>query len=77
MAIIMTLCLSLSLNIFILHRLRNKFLQLILISLDSAMTLWIGSDAVLKSSSQWQFKRILKINNSWTELFNFQNSCNC
>ena len=28
--------LSLSLNIFILHRLRNKFLQLILISLDSA-----------------------------------------
>ena len=28
-----------SLNIFILHRLRNKFLQLILISLDSAS--WI------------------------------------
>ena len=28
--------LNLSLNIFILHRLRNKFLQLILISLDSA-----------------------------------------
>ena len=27
---------QLSLNIFILHRLRNKFLQLILISLDSA-----------------------------------------
>ena len=27
---------SVSLNIFILHRLRNKFLQLILISLDSA-----------------------------------------
>ena len=27
----------LSLNIFILHRLRNKFLQLILISLDSAV----------------------------------------
>ena len=27
---------DLSLNIFILHRLRNKFLQLILISLDSA-----------------------------------------
>ena len=22
-------------------------------------------------------KRILKINNSWTELFNFQNSFNC
>ena len=27
---------AISLNIFILHRLRNKFLQLILISLDSA-----------------------------------------
>ena len=33
------------------------------------MTLWIGNGAVLK--------RILKINNSWTELFNFQNSFNC
>ena len=34
--VLCTLSLSLSLNIFILHRLRNKFLQLILISLDSA-----------------------------------------
>ena len=33
------------------------------------MTLWIGNGAVLKSSSQWQLKTILKINNSWTELF--------
>ena len=31
-----TIFIVLSLNIFILHRLRNKFLQLILISLDSA-----------------------------------------
>ena len=39
------------------------------------MTLWIGNGAVLKSSSQWQlnFQRILKINNSWTESFHFQN----
>ena len=34
--IVLVTGLSLSLNIFILHRLRNKFLQLILISLDSA-----------------------------------------
>ena len=34
------------------------------------MTLWIGNGAVLKNSSQWQFE-ILKINNSWPELFNF------
>ena len=40
------------------------------------MTLWIGNSVVLKSSSQWQLKEILKINNSWTELFNFQNSSN-
>ena len=34
------------------------------------MTVWIGNDAVLKSSSQWQkIKRILKINHSWMELF--------
>ena len=32
----LAMSLSLSLNIFILHRLRNKFLQFILISLDSA-----------------------------------------
>ena len=25
----------------------------------------------------WKLKRILKINSSWTELFNFQNSFNC
>ena len=37
------------------------------------MKLCIGNGAVLKSSSQWQLKRILKINSSWTELFNFQN----
>ena len=42
------------------------------------MNLWIGIDAILKSSSQWQLKNgILKINISWTELFNFQNSFNC
>ena len=31
--------------------------------------LWIGNGEVLK--------RNLKINNSWTELFNFQNLFNC
>ena len=36
------------------------------------MTLWTDNGAVIKSSSQWQLKRILKINNSWTELFNFR-----
>ena len=40
-------------------------------------TLWIGNGAVLKSSSQWHLKVILKIDSSWTELFNFQNSFNC
>ena len=40
------------------------------------MTLWIGNNgAVLKSSSE--IKRILKTDNSWPELFNFQNSFNC
>ena len=34
------------------------------------MTLWIGSGAVLNSSSQWQLK-ILNIHNSWPELFDF------
>ena len=34
------------------------------------MTLWIGNSAMT-------IKIILKINNSWTELFNFQNSFNC
>ena len=38
------------------------------------MTLWIGNGAVFESSSQWQLIRVLKINNSWAELFNFQNS---
>ena len=42
-----------------------------------SMTLWIGNGAVLKSSTQWQIERILKINNSWPELFNFRNSFNC
>ena len=43
-----------------------------------SMTLWIDNGAVLKSSSQWQLiKRILKVNYSWTELFNFLNSFYC
>ena len=33
------------------------------------MTLWIGNGAVLKSSSQWQLKEFLKLNNSGHELF--------
>ena len=33
------------------------------------MTLWIGNGAVLKSSSQWQLKEFLKLNNSFHELF--------
>ena len=43
------------------------------------MTLWIGNGAVLQSSSQYYkaIKRILKIDNSRPELFNFQNSLNC
>ena len=45
--------------------------------MECKMTLWIGNGAVLNISSQWQFKRILKIDNSWPELFNFQNSFNC
>ena len=40
-------------------------------------TLWIGNGAVLKSFSQWKLKKKLEINNSWTELFNFQTSFNC
>ena len=39
------------------------------------MTLWIGYGAVLKGSSQWQFKKIKY--NLQPELFNFQNSFNC
>ena len=38
------------------------------------MTLWIGNGAVLKISMA--IERILKINNSWMELLNFQNSFN-
>ena len=41
------------------------------------MTLWIGNGAVLKKFLSMTIKRILKINNSWPELFNFQNSFNC
>ena len=36
------------------------------------MTLWIGNGAVLKSSSQWQLKEFLKLNNSVRELFIFK-----
>ena len=36
------------------------------------MTLWIGNDAVLKSSSQWQLKEVLKLNNSVHESFIFK-----
>ena len=40
------------------------------------MTLWIGNGAVLKKFQSMTIKKILKINNSWPELFNFQNSFN-
>ena len=36
------------------------------------MTLWIGNGAVLKTSSQWQFKEFWKLNNSIHELFIFK-----
>ena len=36
------------------------------------LTLWIGNGAVLKSSSQWQLKDVLKLNNSGHELFIFK-----
>ena len=36
------------------------------------MTLWTGNGAVLKSSSQWQLKEVLKLNNSVHELFIFE-----
>ena len=49
------------LNIFILHRLRNKFLQLILISLDSASwelhqyyTSTLDIEHILRVSSKYQ-----------------------
>ena len=41
------------------------------------MTLWIGNGAVLKSSSQCAIKRILKINNPWTELSIFSKFLCC
>ena len=37
------------------------------------VTLWIGNGAVLKKFQSVAIKRILKINNSWLELFNFHN----
>ena len=36
------------------------------------MTLWIGNGAVLKSSSQWQLKKVGKLNDSVHELFIFK-----
>ena len=36
------------------------------------MTLSIGNGAVLKSSSQWQLKEFLKLNNYVHELFIFK-----
>ena len=36
------------------------------------MTLWIGNGAVLEISSQWQLKKIEKLNNSVHELFIFK-----
>ena len=36
------------------------------------MTLWIGNDAVLKSSSEWQLKEFWKLNYSVHELFIFK-----
>ena len=38
------------------------------------MTLWIGNGAILIKFQCMAIKRILKINNSWTQLLNFQNS---
>ena len=35
------------------------------------ITVWIGNDAVLKSSSQWQLKEFYKLNTSGHELFIF------
>ena len=36
------------------------------------LTLWIDNGAVLKSSSQWELKWFLKVNNSGHELFIFK-----
>ena len=41
------------------------------------MTSWIGNGTVLKSFIQWQLKKLLQMNNSWAELFNFELSFNC
>ena len=41
------------------------------------MTLWIGNGAVLEDFSQWPVNDFLKINNLWTELFDFQSCFNC
>ena len=35
------------------------------------MSLWIGNGAVLKKLQSKAIKGIMKINNSWTKLFNF------
>ena len=36
------------------------------------MILWIGNDAALKSSSQWQLKEFWKLNNSGHEVSIFK-----
>ena len=41
------------------------------------MTLWTGNGVVLKQFQSIAIKRILKRNNSWPDLFDFQNSFNC
>ena len=40
----------------------------------SIMTLWVRNGAVLKKFQSMAIERIFKINNSWPELFDFQNS---
>ena len=40
------------------------------------MTLWIGNGVALKVPVSCNLKKN-KINNSWPELFNFQNSFDC
>ena len=45
--------------------------------MEIIMTLWIGNGADLKKFQSMAIKRILKVNNSWPELFNFRNSFNC
>ena len=36
------------------------------------MTSWIDNRAILKNSSQWQLKEVLKLNNSIHELIIFE-----